>query len=133
MGASPGSSLMPMVTARTVRAGDALPDGFLMHAPIFWGISLSPRGVSSDPFHVVLFMALSSRDSNAPFMTADCQDTGSGSARLVKSYPWDWHNTLPLFPQWPGPLQSLSKFKGVEKETPSLNGRLARSLCKKDV
>ena len=60
---------------------------------------LCPHMVSHPgPVHVVLFTALSSRDGHAPFMVADCQGTGSGSARLVKSYPWDWHNTLPLFP-----------------------------------
>lgn len=96
---SQDSSLMHMVTARTVRAGDPLPDGFLMHVSPYSGASLCPHMVSHPgPFLVVLFMALSSRDSHAPFMAADCQDTGSGSARLVKSCPWDWHNTLPLFP-----------------------------------
>jgi len=38
---SQDSSLMHMVTARTVRAGDPLPDGFLMHVSPYSGASLS--------------------------------------------------------------------------------------------
>ena len=97
---------------------------------------LCPHMVSHPgPVHVVLFTALSSRDGHAPFMVADCQGTGSGSARLVKSYPWDWHNTLPLLPIGQGHYRVCPSSREQRKRPHPLmgdqQGHFAKRACEK--
>lgn len=64
-------------------------------------------------------------------MVTGFQEAGSGSAQPAESCPTDWHSvTLAVF-YGSEPSQRLPKFKGVGKETPSLNERVARSHGKR--